>query len=174
MSHYLSSGKIHGGHFVCGYLLLAGLIPNARCSSSELVVSWKPSAFLLQVSHPGTGATLLLIPMLSRKKLLSRSQMQIKPTVERLSSTWCRIDGIWGLHLITQLSQVISHRGRFFVWPPALDFRFALLTISVCYISLISFRLILILKTLECEQGLFKKAFLQEEYKTLHPQEFIH
>ena len=47
----LRSGVIHS---VTGWSLSAGLIPNVRCSSSELVVSWKPSASLLQASRPGT------------------------------------------------------------------------------------------------------------------------
>lgn len=34
--------------------MLAGLIPNALCSSSERAASWRPFASLLQVSHPGT------------------------------------------------------------------------------------------------------------------------
>lgn len=56
--HHLSSGLIHSDFIDCGNFLFAGLIPNVLCSSSEPVASWKLSASLLQVSHPGTDESL--------------------------------------------------------------------------------------------------------------------
>lgn len=110
--HHLSSGVIPGGHIDCGYLLLAGLIPNVQCSSSEPVVSWKQSASLLQVSHPGTDAALTPIPidsfvLCAQKDFFKIANLWMNntslPQYSRLSAALMRFDLMFLSFIVTQV-----------------------------------------------------------------------